>query len=220
MSAGGRFATSIACAGAALLLSAPVAGAAARFASPTGTTANLACPVTAPCDIVTAVEGSSKGDDITIEPGTYGPISATLYDKSVTLTIHGQAGAPRPVVITSGVGAAIILAGPNSSLSDVEFDVPTASATGVEGFGAGVSIDRVISHVLGASSYACTAFGTVTITNSVCVADAVSSYAFWATNGASPTLRNDTLEAPGGSGATGGVAVWADATSMRTCRSR
>ena len=89
-----------------------------------------------------------------------------------------------------------------------------ANSAGIDSFGFGVSIDRVISHALGSESYACEASAPVTMTNSVCVADGLKSYAFAVF--ASPltpsaTLRNDTLEAPGGSGSSGGVAVRAEA---------
>jgi uncharacterized protein YbjT (DUF2867 family) len=110
MEARSRFVASIAGAGVALLFSAPVAFAAERFASPSGTSLNP-CTLVAPCDIVTAINKASPNDDVTIEPGTYGPLSETLYDQKNTLTIHGQAGAPRPVIIRSAGSPVIALGG-------------------------------------------------------------------------------------------------------------
>ncbi len=87
----------------AFALTPAAASAADRFASPTGT--GFACTQVAPCDIVTAVNSASNGDDITIEPGTYG--SPTLINTNLTdsgtyqLTIHGEAGQPRPVIDTT-----------------------------------------------------------------------------------------------------------------------
>jgi hypothetical protein len=208
MKVGRRFVVSIVGLGAALLLSVPAAGAAMRFASPSGTSADPTCPQTAPCDIVTAINNASNGDDITIETGTYPTISTMLKDSSNTLTIHGQAGASRPVVTDSEV-VAIRLSGEHSSLTDVEIDTTSASALGIQVLGGnGVTVDRVLSHAFGGSASACYLFSSanVTIANSLCVADGLSALALHQINGSS-TLRNDTLEAPGGAGATGGVAA-------------
>ena len=96
--------------GTILLIAVPSARASARFASPTGT--GSACTQAAPCDIVTAVNNASSKDDVTIEPGTYGsptPLTTTLDDGGNTLTIHGEAGQPRPVIIThAGFGIELL----------------------------------------------------------------------------------------------------------------
>jgi hypothetical protein len=205
MDAKRRFCCSIVCAVAVLLLSASAADAAARFASPTGS--GSACTSASPCDITTAVNMASTNDDVTIEPGTYAGLVTTLTDSpSKILTIHGQAGAPRPVLdFSSGEGFALSSFG--TSLSDVEVDVagPFGEAIGANG---PVTIDRVIGHVLGATSFGCILAGGSTLTNSVCVADGSGpSYGAQIVNAFAVTLRNDTLEAPGGSGSTGGVGL-------------
>ncbi|HXQ95395.1 MAG TPA: Ig-like domain-containing protein [Candidatus Acidoferrales bacterium] len=204
----GRFGLSIAAAGAALALSASAAGATARFASPTGTSV-APCTQVAPCDIVTAIKGSATNDDITIEPGTYS-VSMVLYDEKKILTIHGLGGQPRPVIISS-VNPAIALGGFGTSLSYVELDFAGSPAQGIIAFGGSNSIDRVISHGLASSDEPCVLEFTTTLTNSVCVADAPKSVALKLRGNGSMTARNDTLEAPGGEGAAGGIAVQASA---------
>src|SRR5215213_7134079 len=76
------------------------AAAADRFASPTGS--GTACDQVTPCEIVTAVNHASNGDDITLLPGTY-TSTVTLginvesgFDPKFNVTIHGAPDA-RPV---------------------------------------------------------------------------------------------------------------------------
>ncbi len=195
---------SITAAVAALLCWAPAAGAAERFASPEGT--GEACTTPAPCDIVTAVKKAAASDDVTIEPGTYNPTEG-LFDEAPTLTIHGVAGAPRPVIVAKNGG--FILAGSGSSLRDVEVDLPTASQTALLAVGFGETVERVLMHAFGSEDVACAGGAPITITDSVCVADGTKSTAFLfqVSNTVQATLRNDTLEAPGGSGSVGSVGV-------------
>ena len=206
------FAVSIAAVGAALLLWVPTAGAAARFANPSGS--GSLCTEVAPCDIVTAINKAAEHDDVTIEPGTYGPLSTGMSDSGHPLSIHGQAGAPRPVIDI--VSAGIILGGAGSSLSDVELDVSSVNSFGLYSYGYAVNVDRVFVHALGGESEACEIFPATTLTNSVCVADGPKSYALvmYSSNlsSSAATLRNDTLEALGGSGSTGGWGAAARAT--------
>jgi hypothetical protein len=193
---------------AALLLSASAAFATARFASPTGSSLSP-CTHAEPCDIMTAINGSKEGDDITIEPGTYGPLPAVgqLFPEH-PVTIHGQAGASRPVIVSAaGTGLpAIVVLGGNTTVSDLEIDAPSARY-GLEVVVPGVNVDRVIFHVFGTESDACFAVSPMTMTNSVCAADGSTGVGFLLQTNVSATLRNDTFEAPGSSG----IGVWADA---------
>jgi hypothetical protein len=199
--------SSIVCAAVALLLSASAAQAAVRFASPSGS--GTACTRASPCDVTTAVNSASNNDDVTIESGTYSGLTTELNDNLHTLTIHGQAGAPRPVLsfVTSVNG--FLLHGSGTSLSDVEVDMAGTLGDGIAVIGGTVTIDHVLSHVLGADSLACVFQSFTTLTNSVCVADGSGPAYALAVAAVNETvsLRNDTLEAPGGAGATGGIAL-------------
>lgn len=210
-----RAIASIAVAAVLLLVPASRAAAAERFASPTGSASNP-CTVAAPCDIGTAINSASNGDDVTIEPGTYGPVPAVpeLDDNGHKLTIHGEVGGSRPVIV-SGADVGFKLTGANTSLSDVEVDSTSFQGGDFEVFdGTNVAVDRVISHALGAEATACGVFaGSLTVTNSVCVADGPDSFGFGAINSGSATLRNDTVEAPGGSGSDASVGIGAGASS-------
>ena len=200
-------------AGLVFLIAAPSASAAARFASPTGS--GTACSQAVPCEIVPAINEAKNNDDITIEPGTYGsptkPLTLTLDDGGNTLAIHGQAGQPRPIIITQA-GYGIELLGKNSSVSDLDIE----DATGQYGiYVSGVynaSIDHVISHVSAAAAVACYPSGT--LTDSVCWSsgsDGIAATLLVLLSG-SATLRNDTLIASG----SGGKAAAVDATGGTT----
>ena len=184
------------------------ASAAARFASPSGS--GTGCTQGAPCDIVTAVNSAVSGDDITIEPGTYGsptPLTTTLDDEGKTLAIHGQAGQSRPVIVTQA-GYGIELLGNNSSVSDLDVE-DAVGQYGIYVSGAYESaIDHVISHVSAAKAVACYPAGT--LTDSVCWSSGPSGVAatLLVISSATATLRNDTLIASGSSG----TAVAANAT--------
>lgn len=182
----------------AVLATPAAASAASRYASPAGTAA-APCTQAQPCDIVTAINSAGSGDDITIEPGTYST-STELVDNNRTLTIHGQAGQPRPVIHTSAVSGFGFF-GPNTSLSDVEIDSSAPGGTTIYSQSSNAAIDRVISRASGGPSMvtdpiACYLKGTATVTNSLCVGDSAGAFGLFFYGG-SLTLRNDTLEAPG-----------------------
>jgi hypothetical protein len=181
------------------------ASAAARFASPTGT--GTACTQAAPCDLVTAVNSAQSGDDVTIEPGSYS-VTNTLDDNGFALTIHGQAGAARPVITNSATNGIQVM-GPGSSVSYLELDITSGSGAGIETTGQ-ETIDRVMVKLTNNAdvSPACTVTGTMT--DSVCRSDATNGIAAFNGNTgvtATGTLRNDTLEATG----PGGTAVFVQA---------
>jgi len=183
--------------GLVLLIAAPSAWATARYASPSGT--GTACTLAAPCDILEAVKGAASKDDITIEPGTYGsptPLAMTLDDEGKTLAIHGQAGQPRPVII-SQAGFGIELLGMNSSISDLDLE-DSVGEYGIYVSGAySTAIDHVISHVSAANAIACYPAGT--LTDSVCWSSGSSGVAttLLVPSSVTATLRNDTLIASG-----------------------
>jgi hypothetical protein len=79
----------------ALLALAPSAQAATRYAAPAGT--GSACAATAPCAVAEAVSGAAGGDEVVLAGGDY-DVAATLK-ATVSLTIQGVAGQPRPRLI-------------------------------------------------------------------------------------------------------------------------
>ena len=187
-------------AGGILAIAVPSAMATPRFASPTGS--GTACTQASPCGVVTAVNEAMNNDDITIEPGTYGsptPLTTTLDDGGNTLTIHGEAGQPRPVIITQA-GYGIELLGAKSSVSNLDLEDTTGEYGIYVGGLYSASVDHVISHVSAAGAVACYPSGT--LTDSVCWSSGPSGIAttLIVPGNVSATLRNDTLIATGGAG--------------------
>jgi hypothetical protein len=80
---------------------APVASAAQRYASPTGSGPEP-CSSASPCSIKQAVEHAGGGDEVIVTPGDY-PLTTTLATP-YGITIRGVAGQPRPRLLFSGTG--------------------------------------------------------------------------------------------------------------------
>ncbi len=196
----------------ALLILVPSAAATARFASPSGS--GTACTQALPCGIVTAVNEAVENDDVTIGPGTYGspvPLTSELEDGGKRLSIHGQAGQPRPVIITQAEYGVELLA-PGSSLSDVDIeDAAGHFGLYVNELGA-ATVDHVISHVSAAGAIACYPSGT--LTDSLCWSSGPNGIAgtVLVASSVTATLRNDTLIASGA----GGTAVAVNSSTNST----
>ncbi len=182
---------------AAFALTPAAASAIDRFASPTGT--GSLCTQAQPCDIVTAVNDPVSGD-ITIGPGTYGPISTNLTDSGAyQLTIHGEAGQPRPVIETTATYG-FNLTDASSTLSDVQVDDTADDTTGV--LLGGGSADHVFVEDSGSGALACSPDGK--LIDSVCWASGTNVVGVSESDpNAVGTLRNDTVIASGA----GGIAI-------------
>ncbi|HEX5853605.1 MAG TPA: Ig-like domain-containing protein [Solirubrobacteraceae bacterium] len=167
-----------------------------------------------PCNIYEAVEKAAEGDDITIESGTYGsptPLATTIAEIAHNVSMHGQAGQPRPLVITEA-GYGIQLLGENSTVSDLDVENSAGQYGIYVASNINASIDHVISHVSAPKAIACYPPGT--LTDSVCWASGAEGIATTLGVGlsATATLRNDTLIASG----SGGTAVLDSAMSDST----
>lgn len=82
-----------------ILSTATTAGAATRYAAPLGS--GTACSEAVPCAIVEAINSAPAYSEVILTPGTYGsqaaPITTSLTG-GADINLHGQAGAPRPVI--------------------------------------------------------------------------------------------------------------------------
>jgi hypothetical protein len=144
-----------------------VAAAANRFAEPGGDGAEP-CAQSDPCDIVTAVNSASGGDDVTLLAGTYAPTVALGVNPSLifNITTHGSPGA-RPIVNFAGSNSAAFYVGAGSTLRDVDVNSTGDAASAVLAVGGG-ALERVAAHASGTSSRACLVEGESTIQDSVC----------------------------------------------------
>src|SRR6185436_1308932 len=103
--------------GLALVLAAPASAATMRHASPDGVNSGSNCTDgEAPCSLKRAVEAvAMDGDEVVLAPGLYEPPSAVAISRPIS--VHGQAGQPRPrVVRPSGL---VFTVGSGGTLADV-----------------------------------------------------------------------------------------------------
>jgi hypothetical protein len=183
------------------LLAAPSASAAEteRFASTGG--GGSACTLAKPCALRRAIEKARKGTDVTIEPGEYGGSTPVPEPLKIGpgVTVHGQAGQSRPVIITEAVQG-ITLEGEGSSVSDVEVQDAVGNYGIFAEGSSGSSIDHVIVQVSAASAVACAP--SESLTDSVCSSSGTSGIAatLAGSKTATASLRNDTLIAAGSGG--------------------
>jgi hypothetical protein len=155
-----------------ILLSVPATAAAAdRYAAPDGDGAEP-CAQIDPCDIETAVNEASSGDDITLLPGTYSTsttLGATFgpFNPIFGVTIHGTPGA-RPMVSFSAQPSTFpgFLIASGSVLRDVIVTSSTTQSAAVQGSGG--TIERVDARATGDFSSACALAQTATLRDSVC----------------------------------------------------
>ncbi len=141
-----------------------------RYASPTG--AGTACTQASPCTLDTAVEDAAvaDGDGVIVTPGVYTTADVLVSD---AISLHGQAGQPRPTInVSNGSGLRVT-------------DVATVSDLKVQGVSAGVvaalgsagsTFERLDVAISGAGGTACTAVDAVTIRDSVCWAGGATAW--------------------------------------------
>jgi hypothetical protein len=188
-----------------------------RVAGPSagGTT----CTQARPCAITRAIDNAVSGQTVTIDTGTYGaptPLTKTLTVPA-GVTVRGEAGQPRPVIITEAPSG-ILLGGEGSSVGGLEVQ-DTTGEYGISAATAGSSIADVIAHVSAPAAIACRP--SEALTDSVCWSSGSNGVAAepLGTATVSSGLRNDTLiaQASGGVGlavhARLGVTVTANLTN-------
>ncbi|MBJ7355904.1 hypothetical protein [Nocardioides sp.] len=183
----------------AVTTASPAAAAAVRWASPTGTGDPTVCSQVAPCDLETAVEHASvqAGDEVVVTPGDYN-VTTLSVDKAITL--HGQAGQPRPKITTAGsvtVGAA-------ATVRDLDL-VHNTNGPGLWTNTAGAVVERVTSKMTAVGGFACAATATSTWRDSVCWATATNSRGMGSNAGFPASTRTITLRNVTAVGVAGGL---------------
>lgn len=147
-----------------MLAATTAADAAQRFVGPTGSGAT--CSQAAPCSLPTGITGAAFEDEVILESGTYS-VATGIATPTGGLFIHGEAGRPRPVIV-SPASTAIELNGVNIRISDLSLQ-HTGSAYGLFVFSDGSRVDHVQVSSTG-SLAACYVGPSVTFRDSLCVA--------------------------------------------------
>jgi hypothetical protein len=151
----------------ALAVCAPGASAATRYAEPNGDGPPGTCPQSDPCAIRAAISDPSvaPGDEVVVAPGTYDITPGPPLSISNAISVHGQAGQPRPLfTVQPGTSAVIRISNARAVLSDVNL----SRASGLFLLAVDQGLAERVSATSG-GSYACT-IGVGTIRDSVCSA--------------------------------------------------
>ncbi len=160
--------------------------AAQRFASPSGTIV-APCTQVSPCDLTTAIQGASAGDDVTVTAGSY-TLTSMITD-SVALTIHGVAGQPAPV-ITSSAFTVLQVSNPSTTLR--RLDLRDTAAGGGALITNGTLAEQISARGGGSGNGTCD-IQAGTLRDSVCVAsDSGAAGVLAGTGSGTITLRNVT----------------------------
>ena len=181
---------------ACLLFAASPSLATSRYAGPSGSTSDPNCTdPNNPCEIAHLLDTvAQNNDDITVEPGTYNP-SAQIDPAASGLTVHGQSGAPRPVINGANSYAyPVYLLRSNMTLSNLEFDANSGAGWALWYGGPGSVADHIVVRATNASvgGFYLTAGSTLT-SSSVSVSHS-GIPGLEVDNG---TLIGDTIEATG-----------------------
>lgn len=196
---------------ACLLLSAPLAVAAPRYAAPGGTGADPCDDPADPCSIYTAADYGAPGttleagDTVELAPGTYSEADGDLgpngrVQPPPAVVVRGTPGAPQPLIVlevnNGGWGAFFV--GPGTEILDVEIRNQAANGSAITNQG-GV-INRVIARSTVSTSFTCTSFEG-TMLSSACINSAGGTAIGVSTLSPAGTyasiLRNSTFIATG-----------------------
>jgi len=164
---------------ACLLLSAPVASAATRYAAPGGTGADPCADPSDPCSIYTAAHYAAPsttleaGDVVELAPGTYSEADGDLGPTDMVqpppaTVVRGEPGAPRPVIVleSNNAGWGAFFLGPAAEVLNVEVRNQAVSGAAITAQG-GV-YNQVIARSTLSTSFTCTFFEG-TMLSSACI---------------------------------------------------
>ena len=103
----------------AVLLLAPAAQAAQRYAAPTGT--GTECTPGNPCSLKDALAGAKASDEVIVTGGTYMPLTpVTLSSEATGAYVHGDFSGPRPTIIGTVSDYTLRIVAPKSRVSYLE----------------------------------------------------------------------------------------------------
>lgn len=192
---------------AALALGAAPALAAQRYAAPVEVGAKDCSSPANACGLARAIEDAQKGDEVIVEPGSYGTAGSPLssIESGVEdLDVHGVDAAPGPpgAAVHSDGAYGISLYGAGDTISDLEV-VDTATATGGSLLLEDATGERLVVRSGPTEAYACVLALVAALSDSLCESE--GDVAAVGVNGDldgpnNVTLRNVTAVAPNGDG--------------------
>jgi hypothetical protein len=154
----------------ALAAAPSAAGATTRYASPGGVTSGNCTspspsdPTNPPCDLTHVVTFVAVGgDEVIVTPGTYDLGSGELIINKA-INVHGQDGAPRPLILSSSgsFGATVNVPGAALRRMEIDYTGPFEGLDVSDG-----STEQLVVHSTGA--YSCLVESNATLRDSVCL---------------------------------------------------
>jgi hypothetical protein len=156
-----------------LVLGATPALAAQRYAAPMEAGAKDCSSPASACSLASAMAGAHQGDEVIVEPGSYGtagtPLSSEISSGAANLNVHGvdsTPGTPSARIFTSAT-IGVSLYGTGSTIDDLEI-VDSASGDGDALRFEGALAERLIVRAGKKEFYACDLQLTATIRDSLC----------------------------------------------------
>ena len=192
-------------------LASPARAATVRYAAPGASAANsCASPATA-CSIDKAVNQAAAGDEVIVASGSYAMGAVSLSNSQPGVNVHGVAGQPRPLIITSA-DFGLALLGTGARAADLTIN-QTGGLYGLNIFANNALVQRIEVHT--SAAIACTAGISGLARELICVTSAVNGVALddsWGSGSFALTLRNVTAVATGA----GSYGIRADSSGDET----
>lgn len=196
---------------ACLLLSAPLASAATRYAAPGGTGEDPCASLADPCSIYTAAQYDAPGttieagDVVELAPGTYSEAAGDLGPADVVnspagVLVRGEPGKARPLIVlqTNEGGWGAFFVGPAVEVADVEIRNQAANGSAISLQGG--EVERVVARSTVSAAFTCTMFKG-TMRSSACINEAggtaIGVSVVTAPGTYASVLRNSTFVATG-----------------------
>jgi hypothetical protein len=181
---------------AALLVLAPAASAAQRYAAPAGS--GTECTQAAPCSLKEAVTKAGASDEVIVTAGTYELAPNEVVEKFATdLNIHGEAGGPIPRIVGSAFTPLLAVGGEGARISylAVSSDHQLARAFDCE---EGGEADRMFLTATGEGADGVLQYNGCLLRDSVAVASGKEALAIYAAGSLGDgAMRNVTAIADG-----------------------
>lgn len=195
------------------VISAAVAAADVRYASPSGSAAAPCADKANPCSLTTALTGTAAGDEVELAPGDYYTASQVIIGNAIH--VHGEAGKPRPAIRSTSAGTAVLVNNVGATLSYVE--VTYTGVNLVVGNAGTISRSRFIGTNTVSINGACGLGGDYD--NSICVSMGGSAFytnSTGAGTGVAKSVRNSTGVSFGADPGDCGLAITHSGSYART----
>jgi hypothetical protein len=171
---------------------------ATRYAAPAGGS-TAGCPQSDPCSLPAAVEGAAANDEVIVTPGNYSLTDRVEPQSGISLSIHGEAGEPRPTIV-AGHGLPVFRSFTRQSFSDLRLESDESLEGTLDDLASGAVFDDLELFNRGQGAMALRTGPDFTLTDSLLsvVGNRTAGLLTEGAGSATPSqLYNDTIVAEG-----------------------